>query len=73
MKLASLAGSEPALASRIVVKSISAVGYDLCSELYGQPRIAAPAMVRALLAKAASEVEGSRFSLQFLVGEWGTV
>jgi len=70
IKLASLVAGEPALAARIVVKSISAVGYDLYSERFGQPQIAAPAMIRSLITKAASEVEGHRFSAHFLVGEW---
>jgi len=73
IKLASLVGEEPAIAARIVVKAISAVGYDLYSERFGQPQIAAPAMIRSLITKAASEVEGHRFSLHFLVGEWEDV
>ena len=73
VKLASLAGGEPLLAARIIVKSISAVGYDLYSERFGQPQIAAPALIRSLIAKAASEVEGHRFSVHFLVGEWEDV
>jgi len=73
IKLASLVGEEPAIAARIVVKAISAVGYDLYSERFGQPQIAAPAMIRSLITKAASEVEGHRFSAHFLVGEWEDV
>ena len=72
-KLASLVGGEPSLAARIIVKAISAVGYDLYSERFGHPQIAAPAMIRSLIAKAASEVEGHRFSNHFLVGEWEDV
>jgi superfamily I DNA/RNA helicase len=64
---------EPALSARIVIKAISAVGYDLYSEQFGQPQIAAPAMIRSLIIKAASEVEGHRFSTHFLVGEWDDV
>jgi hypothetical protein len=73
VKLASLVGDEPAIATRIVVKAISAVGYDLYSERFGQPQIAAPALIRTLISKAASEVEGHRFSIHFLVGEWDDV
>lgn len=73
VKLASLVGGEPAIATRIVVKAISAVGYDLYSERFGQPQIAAPAMIRSLITKAASEVEGHRFSAHFLLGEWEDV
>jgi len=73
VKLASLVGGEPSIAARIIVKSMSAVGYDLYSEQFGQPQIAAPALLRSLIAKAASEVEGHRFSSHFLVGEWEDV
>lgn len=73
VKLASLVAGEPSIAARIVVKSISSVGYDLYSERFGQPQIAAPAMIRSLITKAASEVEGHRFSTHFLVGEWEDV
>jgi mRNA-degrading endonuclease RelE of RelBE toxin-antitoxin system len=73
VKLASLVGSEPSIAARIIVKAISAVGYDLYSERFGQPQIAAPAMIRSLISKAASEVESHRFSAHFLVGEWEDV
>lgn len=73
IKLVSLAGSEPSISTRITVKAISAVGYDLYSERFGQPQIAASAMIRSLIAKAASEVEAHRFSTHFLVGEWKDV
>jgi len=73
VKLASLVAGEPSIAARIIVKAISAVGYDLYSERFGQPQIAAPAMIRSLITKAASEAEGYRFSTHFLVGEWEDV
>ena len=73
VKLASLVAGEPLIAARIIVKAISAVGYDLYSERFGQPQIAAPAMIRSLVTKSASEVDGHRFSTHFLVGEWEDV
>ncbi len=73
VKLASLVAGEPVIAARIVVKAISSVGYDLYSERFGQPQIVAPAVIRSLITKAASEVEGHRFSAHFLVGEWQEV
>jgi len=72
-KLASLVGNEPLVSARIVVKAVSAVGYDLYSERFGQPQIAPAALVKSLIAKAAAEVEGHRFSTQFLIGEWNDV
>ncbi len=71
--LATLIGNEPTVASRITVKPVPAVGYDLYSERFGQPNIAAPALIKNLLAKAASEVEGHKFSSHFLFGEWSDV
>jgi mRNA-degrading endonuclease RelE of RelBE toxin-antitoxin system len=73
MRLVTLAGNEPALASRITVKAISAVGYDLHTERFGQPNIASPALIRNLIATAAAEIQGHKFSQQFLHGEWTDV
>ncbi|TBC80956.1 DNA helicase [Rhizobium ruizarguesonis] len=73
MKLASLVASEPEIAARITVKAITAVGYDLYAARFGQPQIAAPALIKTLLAKAAAEVEGHKFSSHFLFGEWTEV
>ncbi|MBA4491467.1 3'-5' exonuclease [Paracoccus sp. S1E-3] len=72
-KLASLVGNEPLVSARIIVKAVSAVGYDLYSERFGQPQIAPAALVDSLITKAAAEVEGHRFSKQFLMGEWADV
>lgn len=72
-KLASLASGEPATASRITVKPIGAIGYDLYTERFSQPQIATPALIRTLIDKAASEVEGHRFSPQFLWVEWNEI
>jgi len=73
VKLASLVASEPEIAARITVKATTAVGYDLYSARFGQPQIAAPALIKTLIAKAAAEVEGHKFSSHFLFGEWTEV
>ena len=72
-KLARLVGNEPAVSARIIVKAVSAVGYDLHSERFGQPQIAPSSLVKSLIEKAAAEVDGHRFSPQFLIGEWNDV
>lgn len=72
-KLASLVGNEPKVSARIVVKAVSAVGYDLYSERFGQPQIAPAPLIKSLIVKAAAEVEGHKFSTQFLIGEWNDV
>lgn len=73
LKLHSLAGNEPDVTARIRVKPITSVGYDLHAELWGQPQIAPPVLIRSLLTKAAAEVAGHRFSQHFLLGEWSDV
>jgi superfamily I DNA/RNA helicase len=73
VRLTTLVGNEPTIANRITVKAIPAVGYDLYSERFGQPNIAAPALIKSLLAKAAAGVEGHKFSSHFLYGEWSDV
>lgn len=73
VKLASLAGEEPEVSARITVKAIPSVGYDLYSERFGQPQIAPPALIRSLIAKASSVIEGHRLNHNFLVGEWSDV
>ena len=72
-RLTTLVGNEPAVASRITVKAIPAVGYDLYTERFGQPNIAPSALIKNLLAKAATDVEGHKFSSHFLFGEWSDV
>jgi len=73
VKLDRLAGNEPAITERITVQSITGVGYDLHSAVFGQPNIAPPTLLRSLLAEAAKETEGQRFSSHFLFGEWTEV
>lgn len=72
-KLANLTANEPVLAARITVKPISAVGYDLYAERFGQPNIASSALVRSLLREASDTVEDNKFSQQFLLNEWADV
>jgi superfamily I DNA/RNA helicase len=73
VRLATLVGNEPTIATRITVKAIPAAGYDLYTERFGQPNIAASSLITNLLAKAATEVEGHKFSSHFLFGEWSDV
>jgi hypothetical protein len=72
-KLRRLIGNEPAIAERIVVKSITSVGYDLYTRAFGQPNIASASLIRSLLSQAASKADGTKFSPQFLYGEWSEV
>lgn len=72
-KLASLVANEPLVSARIIVKAVSAVGYELHTERFGQPQIASAALLDSLITKASAEVEGHGFSKQFLIGEWADV
>jgi hypothetical protein len=73
LKLTSLVSTELDLASRITVKAIGAVGYDLYTEQFGQPQIASVAVVKSLIAKSSAEITGHKFSPRFLWGEWSDV
>lgn len=72
-KLETLAGNEPEVLSRITVKAVSAVGYDLYSQTFAQPQIAPASLIRSLITKAAAEVKDHRFTTHFLMGEWDDV
>ena len=72
-KLDHLIGNEPVIAARIVVKSVTSVGHDLYAQAHGQPNIASEALIRSLLAQSAAGGDGSKFSPQFLFGEWTDV
>jgi len=72
-KLSQLTGNEPDVAKRITVKSIKGVAYDLHAELFGQPNIASPTLIRSLLEQAASSVDGHGFSQPFLAAEWSEI
>lgn len=72
-KLRLLISSEPRLGERIEVHSMNSIGRRLFELNIGKPRIASPGTVRRLMAEAASAVEGSKFSLQFLMSEWEQV
>jgi superfamily I DNA/RNA helicase len=72
-RLTTLVGNEPAIAARIVVKALSAIGYDLYAERHGPPNIASPTLVRSLISKAAADVGGHKFTEHFLFGEWTDV
>lgn len=73
VKLARLVGNESNVAARIVVQSITGLGYELYAKAFGQPNIAPPSLIQSLLARAVKDVEGARFPLNFLFSEWNEV
>jgi hypothetical protein len=73
MRLRTLTGNEPEMADRIAVHPVTGIGYDLYNRAFGQPNIAPPALIEALLRQAATEVQEHRFSPRFLISEWREV
>jgi hypothetical protein len=71
-KLAHLVGNEPAVAVRIVAKSVRNVGLELYTAAHGVPELAPEPLIRSLLAEAAATA-GAKFSQAFLWGEWSDV
>jgi superfamily I DNA/RNA helicase len=61
------------VARRVVVRPLSGIGYELHSELFGQPNIASAAQVQALLKAAAKAAGAASFTPRFLFGEWSEV
>src|SRR5262249_17608531 len=78
-RLRYLVGNEPDIGERIAVHPVPSLGYELRSAAFGQPNLASPAVIDALLRKAAelapakAGVEANRFTLRFLAGEWREV
>jgi hypothetical protein len=71
-KVAQLVGSDEKLANRIIVKPITIVGYDLYSQLIGQPNIASASVINSLL-EAAEKMAVSGPSHPFLKAEWSDI
>lgn len=71
--MSTLTTSDPVIASRLTVRPISAVGYDLYSAQFGAPQLAAAALIRSIITEAAKAVTGNPLSTQFLMNEWSGV
>ena len=73
VRLTRLISNEPKLAERIEVHAMSGIARRLHEANLGTPKLIAADEVRELLDKAASEVEGHRFSSTFVRTEWSKV
>ena len=73
VKLRRLVGDRPAIAERLEVHSMAGVGRRLYRANFGPPKLTPDEQVRNLLARAAGEVQGHRFSGNFLWTEWNQV
>lgn len=69
-KLRRLISNEPRLAERLEVHAVNAIGERLYELHFGRPRIASRDVIKQLLAEAAAEISGQKFSLNFLLTEW---
>lgn len=72
-KILRLTGADAELTARITVRALDDVVLDCYEPVFGKPRIATPAMVRAALAESAEENETKNFSAAFLEREWTEV
>jgi mRNA-degrading endonuclease RelE of RelBE toxin-antitoxin system len=73
LRLRTLTDNEPEITNRIAVHPVTGIGYELHAAAFGQPNLAPPTLIEALLREAAAAVEGHRFTARFLLGEWREV
>ncbi|MBI3423377.1 MAG: DEAD/DEAH box helicase [Acidobacteria bacterium] len=72
-KLRRLLHHEPRLAENIEVHSLNAIARKLYKARLGVPNLASDKVLAELLAEAAKQVEGHKFSQRFLRSEWTEV
>jgi mRNA-degrading endonuclease RelE of RelBE toxin-antitoxin system len=72
-KIRRLIHNEPLLAERLEVHAINDIGRRLYELHFGRPNMAARDVIRQLLAEAAGEADGLKFSPRFLLSEWEDV
>ncbi len=73
LKLSRLAGNEPSVLDRVVVRPMDAIGQELYAEQVGELELATDGDIRAEIQKAAKGVDDKRFTHQFLWNEWRDV
>jgi mRNA-degrading endonuclease RelE of RelBE toxin-antitoxin system len=72
-KVFRLISHEPRLGERLEVHALNAIGERLYELQHGRPKIASAELIRGLLSELARGVEGQKFTLPFLVGEWNEI
>jgi len=65
--------NRPRIGERLEVHAMHALGRRLYALHFGRPKIADRDVIQPLLAEAASEVNGHKFSRHFLLTEWEEV
>ncbi|MBI5655519.1 MAG: ATP-dependent helicase [Geobacter sp.] len=69
-KMRRLLSNEPRLGERLEVHAMNAIGQRLYELNFGRPQIVSREELQRLLAEAAGNAEGQKFSLRFLLAEW---
>ncbi len=72
-KLRRLLAGEPRLAERIDVHSLNAIGQRLYKAHVGPATVAGSDVVRNLVKEASADIGSHKFSVHFLMTEWGQV
>ncbi len=72
-KLKRLISNEPRLAERLEIHAMNAIGLRLYTANFGRPNIASTELIQQIIATAAGEVAGHKFSRRFLITEWEQV
>lgn len=72
-KLKRLISNEPRLAERLEIHAMNAIGLRLYTANFGRPSIATAELLQEMIAAAAGEVAGHKFSQRFLLTEWEEV
>ena len=70
-KLRRLIGNEPRLGERIEVHAMNAIGERLYEQNFGRTKIASSDVIRRFMTEAAAAASNQKFSLSFLLTEWG--
>ncbi|HUZ46738.1 MAG TPA: UvrD-helicase domain-containing protein [Terriglobia bacterium] len=70
-KLRRLISNEPRLGERLEVHAMNAIGERLYEQHLGHPKIAPPDVIRRFMTEAAAAAADQKFSLSFLLSEWG--
>jgi superfamily I DNA/RNA helicase/mRNA-degrading endonuclease RelE of RelBE toxin-antitoxin system len=72
-KLKRLIGNEPRLGDRLEVHDLDTIGQRLYNLNFGKHQVASREEIKALLAEAAENVDGHKFTTRFLLTEWEQV
>ena len=72
-RLRRLISNEPRIGERLEVHAMNTLGQRLYALHFGRPKIATRDVIQPLLAAAAREVTGQKFSQHFLLTEWEEV